>query len=121
MRKKFPLIFGVLLASGFTSLSYLKKRNDAQVKQILESFVGTWYYVEKNHRIQHTLAFTSAFTLLLDEKPLQVTLIERTTQHLVWLDSYGYRLILRKSAQNKYSFYDEAEDASYKLVTRHVT
>lgn len=120
MRKKIPLIFGVLLASGITSVSYFKKRNDAETKEILESFVGIWYYIEKHHRIQHTLAFTSDFTLLLDEKPLQVTLIEKTTQHLIWLDSYGYRLILRKSTQEKYSFYDEAEDLSYQLVTRHI-
>ncbi|MHC5268077.1 DUF4828 domain-containing protein [Enterococcus sp. LJL98] len=115
MKKKIFLLTASL-ATGLIGSMILKKNKQHQ-KQIQEkqrAFIGDWSYSRrKNDEV--LLTITPDYQLLVRGKNQQVTILQQSSQRLVFLDPMGYEISFEERP-NGYYFYDEAEGSSYLLT-----
>ncbi|MBO0432457.1 DUF4828 domain-containing protein [Enterococcus sp. DIV0660C] len=113
MKKRISYLIGMSLLTLLGGVAVQKRQQKKQEKTIdATTYVRTWYFQDHHHQ-PHQLTVLPEYTLVLDQQPIQATIIELNTQKFVVRDQYGYHLILTN--QSPMTFYDEAEDVSYIL------
>ena len=118
--KRNILLFGVSLAAGLSSTFTRsgQKHTDNQ-SSLPMLFSGTWKYSDHNdHRI-HRIQINPDLTLHIDGRKENATVESITAQELVYLDGFGYHLRIHANEQQPVSLYDEADNATYTLVSVH--
>ncbi|GEK28261.1 DUF4828 domain-containing protein [Furfurilactobacillus siliginis] len=120
--KRNVILFGVSLAAGLTSAftRSAKKQPDTQ-SSLPMLYSGTWKYSDHNdHRI-HRIQINPDLTLHVDGRAEQATVESISAEELVYLDNFGYHLRIQANEQQPVSLYDEADNATYTLVSVHTT
>lgn len=124
MKKNWSLFLGASLITGIAGSMFLKKKqtnhqSDFGVPNLYNSYIGSWWFVNKLKATQHTLSIKEDLQIIIDGKKLSYILVELTTKRLVAQDEYGYHLIIQCLNDQPVSLYDEADDATYLLELIH--
>lgn len=117
-KKNWSIFVGLSLTAGLVSSLLLKNRKrDTQlnIESLSNLYRGQWFFIDRQHNVQHTLQITSDLTISIDDKPLIHELLELTTDKMTIRDQYGYHLIFQRTEQQLTTFYDEANDCHYLL------
>ncbi|MDA3964127.1 DUF4828 domain-containing protein [Enterococcus thailandicus] len=113
MKKRISYLIGMSLLTLLGGVAVQKRQQKKQEKaRDVTTYVRTWYFQDHLQQ-KHQLTVLPEYTLVLDQQPIQATLIELNAQKFVVRDQYGYHLVLTN--QSPMTFYDEAEDISYVL------
>lgn len=120
MKKHWSLFLGASLITGIAGSLFLKKQKGKQslepdVASLYKSYLGSWWFVNKQKATQHTLKIDEHLRILVDDRELRYKLVELTVKRLVIQDEYGYHLIVQCINKKPASLYDEADDATYVL------
>ncbi len=120
MKKHWSLFLGASLITGIAGSLFLKKQQEKQqtstsIPNLYKSYIGRWWFVNKQKAIQHTLSIEEDLQISIDGKNVNYSLIELTSKRLVAQDEYGYHLIVQCINDEPASLYDEADDATYVL------
>ncbi|MFD2306542.1 DUF4828 domain-containing protein [Enterococcus termitis] len=120
MKKHWSLFLGASLITGLAGSLFLKKKQEQQhskasIPNLYKSYIGSWWFVNKQKATQHTLSIEEDLQLIIDGKKVNYGLIELTSKRLVAQDEYGYHLIVQCINETPSSLYDEADDATYVL------
>lgn len=120
MKKNWSLFLGASLITGIAGSLFLKKkqerqRSDSDIPNLYKSYLGSWWFVNKQKATQHTLTIEDDLQITIDGKKLSYMLVELTNKRLVAQDEYGYHLIVQCLKDKPASLYDEADDATYVL------
>jgi hypothetical protein len=119
MKKHWSFFLGASVLTGIAGSLFLKKKQakqaDAIVPNLYKSYIGSWWFVNKQKATQHTLKITEHLQIVIDGKKLSYALIELTNKRLVAQDEYGYHLIVQCIREKPVSLYDEADDTTYLL------
>lgn len=120
MKKHWSLFLGASLITGIAGSLFLKKKQEKQqtdsvIPNLYKSYLGSWWFVNKQKATQHTLEIQDDLQIIIDGKNLSYVLVELTNKRLVAQDEYGYHLIVQCINELPASLYDEADDATYIL------
>ncbi|MEI5991313.1 DUF4828 domain-containing protein [Enterococcus crotali] len=120
MKKHWSLFLGASLITGIAGSLFLKKQQgkqpiDTDIPNLYKSYLGSWWFVNKQKATQHTLTIEDDLQIIIDGKKLNYMLVELTSKRLVAQDEYGYHLIVQCLNDKPASLYDEADDATYVL------
>lgn len=120
MKKHWSLFLGASLITGIAGSLFLKKKQanqqpDSDIPNLYKSYLGSWWFVNKQKATQHTLKIEDDLQIIIDGKELRYMLVELTNKRLVAQDEYGYHLIIQCLNDKPASLYDEADDATYVL------
>ncbi|MBM7688928.1 DUF4828 domain-containing protein [Enterococcus ureilyticus] len=120
MKKHWSLFLGASLITGIAGSLFLKKKQekpqaDSIIPNLYKRYLGSWWFVNKQKAIQHTLKIENDLQMFVDGKKLSYMLVELTNKRLVAQDEYGYHLIVQCLNGKPASLYDEADDVTYVL------
>jgi hypothetical protein len=119
MKKHWSFFLGASVLTGIAGSLFLKRKqtrqSDALVPNLYKTYIGSWWFVNKQKATQHTLKITDDLQIIIDDKKLSYALIELTNKRLVAQDEYGYHLIIQCLQEKPASLYDEADDTTYLL------
>lgn len=115
MKKKWPILLGASLVTGFIGSLALRKKEESPANDISSYYVGSWWFIDKAKKSQHKLTIKQDLLALIDDNPIKGTLIELTAARMVLRDQYGYHLIVTLEEMQPVSLYDEADDCHYPL------
>lgn len=96
--------------------SLFRKRDNNVYKTSVKNpiFPGTYHYTDNNsHR--HTLEIQSAFDLKIDRHSVPVQVKKTDRDEVVFVDNFGYKIEIQTNAGKPIKFYDESDNATYKL------
>lgn len=100
----------------------LSKRDRSHVKEPLTDDVsplfysGTWRYVDDQHNRTHQLEISPDMSVKIDHQPLQVTVKSMTKESLIFIDKFGYRLVLTANDKQPTHLFDEADNQDYLIL-----
>lgn len=114
MNKKIFLITASI-ATGLIGSLILKKNKHTTIEK-KDTFVGQWTYLRRNQDLV-SLTITPDFQLYIRGKNQPVSILKTTANRLIFLDQMGYEIIFEQK-DNRYYYYDEAEDSSYELLKK---
>ena len=114
MKKKIFLITASIATGVIGSIILKKSKKTSNDKN--DTFIGSWTYLRRNCD-EVTLTVTPEFQLLIRGKNQPVSILQITTNRLVFLDQMGYEITFEQQ-DNRFYFYDEAEDSSYELLKK---
>lgn len=112
MKKKFFLITASI-ATGLIG-SLILKQNKQVTTEKKENFIGHWTYLRRN-KDKVSVTVTPDLQLHIRGKNQDVSILKMTANRLIFLDPMGYEIIFEQK-ENRYYYYDEAEDSSYELL-----
>ncbi|MBP1043705.1 DUF4828 domain-containing protein [Vagococcus sp. BWB3-3] len=113
-KKHWSVFLGLSLVAGVASSLLLKRNKDSQAT-LPQHYQGTWWFIDQQQKVQHSLEVLPDFSLKIDGRPLPAELLELTAERLVLQDQYGYHLVINCRLQEPVDFYDEANDSTYLL------
>lgn len=113
MKKRFPLFIGLTLVTGIVS-SWALSRKQPPIKNYYEDFIGKWRYQKDSQKADVILSVTPDYQLFFLDRLEPVSIVELSSQRLVFLDQMGYHIIFEKNG-NQLTFYDETEGRAYPL------
>ncbi|GKT03125.1 DUF4828 domain-containing protein [Furfurilactobacillus sp. WILCCON 0119] len=112
------LLFGVSVVAGLTSTFTRSNKKQSHNQTALPMlYSGTWKYANHDdHRVHH-LQINPDLSLHIDGRLENATVESINAQELVYLDSFGYHLRVQTTEQLPVALYDEADNATYALVS----
>ena len=85
--------------------------------ELAENFTGHYAFLDEQTNKSHQLIIAPDLTIKIDGRALPGQVIGVTTSALTFLDHYGYQLIISCEDGLPMSVYDEAEDATYQIIS----
>lgn len=121
-KKHWSLVLGFSLMAGVASSLLLRKNKQDTSDHIplQNNYQGTWWYIDQQHQVQHSLKISADFSLQIDGRDFPNELLELSPERLVLRDQYGYHLIINCHKQQPIEFYDEANDCTYHLEKKEL-
>lgn len=83
---------------------------------LAHTFTGNFGFVDEQTHKSHALSISPELDIKIDGRSLPGHVTGITTNKLTFLDHYGYQLIVTCGEFGPESVYDEAEDATYRIV-----
>ncbi len=100
--------------------TYLTRRptKTPPVKQanLTSFYIGTWTFYDEQQKRHHTFQVSSHLTIKIDGKPLAGKIIKLTAKQLLFLDQYGYELLITADEQQPATIFDEADQRTYPIA-----
>lgn len=119
MNKYINYFLGFSVIAGLLGNSVSKKRynlsKNISIQDPLSPFIGTWSNQETDEK-QRLLKITKEGNFVINNQPILGNITSISQQQLVFTDHYGYELIAKRQANNKLSFYDDADEKNYLFV-----
>lgn len=116
-KKHWSVFLGLSVVAGVASSLLLRKNKKISTNQLSlqQNYQGTWWFIDQQHKVQHSLEILPDFTIKIDDRLFPNELLELTTERLVLRDQYGYHLVINCRNLEPFDFYDEANDSTYIL------
>lgn len=83
---------------------------------LAQTFTGDYGFLDEQTNKQHLLSISPELDIRIDGRSLPGQVTGITTEKLTFLDHYGYQLIVVCGPLGPESVYDEAEDATYRIL-----
>nr|WP_125586528.1 DUF4828 domain-containing protein [Lacticaseibacillus jixianensis] len=80
-------------------------------------YTGQYAFLDELTNKTHQIVVSKELAIKIDGRVLPGTVTGITTDRLTFLDHYGYQLIITNGASGPKAVYDEAEDATYNIIT----
>lgn len=100
------------LIQSFTNRSS-RKPTEPNVSPMI--FVGAWTLRAANSKRGHSLLIGPDLTVAIDNHPIPGSVEKLTARQMVFLDRYGYHLIIKCNDKQPIELYDEADEMSYEI------
>lgn len=115
MKGREMALFGISLLAGLTGGFSLRKKHPIQANDSPLFYAGTWQFVDPHNQRPHRLEISPNLDVRIDGRPLEVRVQALDEQHLTFQDKFGYHLVIHANEQQPISFFDEADDCTYRV------
>ncbi|WP_051907264.1 DUF4828 domain-containing protein [Secundilactobacillus oryzae] len=79
-------------------------------------YSGVWVYVDELHNRKHLLEVRPDLSIAIDHQPLQVRVKSMTNEKLIFVDKFGYELVLSANDKQPTHLFDEADNQDYLIL-----
>ena len=117
-RKAFTYLLGVSFIAGIARETLRKKnqRSAYYEDSLITGFVGTWSFADSLSSQNKTLTIDDQSRLFINNKAVQGSVAHLDKQKMVFIDHYGYELVLHLENKETLTLFDSADDKKYTLT-----
>lgn len=83
--------------------------------ELAHAYTGDYAFLDELTHKSHQLSISPELDIKIDGRSLAGQVVGITTDQLIFLDHYGYQLIITNGDDGPATVYDEAEDTTYNI------